>query len=319
MAANDQKTHEIIVQEGPTEQVPHRAGHTTAEDTSLISAYLTNLEHRERSPHTILAARRDLHAYLSWHITSLGESWHPGSTTPSVVRSYRAFLLKERQLAPASVSRHLASLRGFFRWLVAAGLIPSNPAHEISGPAQQSPGPRWLERRDILRLRREVERAGVARDLAVLETLLCGLRVAEAAALRWPRDISLGERSLRFTVLGKGRKQRVVPGTSDARRALALYLADRGEEDGPLFIGQRGGLTPDGFRQLLAHYSERAGVEATPHTLRHTAAKRLLTEAGADLLTVAALLGHERLDTTRRYTEPSLQDLETAVARIGSE
>ena len=117
---------------------------------------------------------------------------------------------------------------------------------------------------------------------------------------------------------GKGNKDRTIPLNNDARRALAAYQAVRPTvADDHLFVGQRGEpLKPQGVQQSSAKYARRAGLpEVTPHVLRHTFAKHVL-DAGEDLATVQRLLGHERLETTAIYTQPTARDLEEAVRRL---
>jgi site-specific recombinase XerD len=164
-----------------------------------------------------------------------------------------------------------------------------------------------------------VERHGGKRDQAIVLTLRhTGLRVSELCALRLP-DVELGERKGSVTVrAGKGAKYRVVPLNVDARRAIMAYLTVRpAVTDDHLFIGQRrDGLRPAAVEDLVRKYARLAGLaDVTPHTLRHSFGKGLL-DAGTDLVTVAALLGHSRLETTAIYTHPSDRDLQHAVERL---
>ena len=144
------------------------------------------------------------------------------------------------------------------------------------------------------------------RDEALLNLFLyTGLRVGEATALRLD-DVILNERSGRVIVrAGKGRKYREIPLHKEARKALAAYLAVRPEtgdkrhpKDTHFFLGQRGALRKRGgindipMQMRLAALGEAAGVEVTPHMLRHTFATRMLREADVDLVTVSTLLGH---------------------------
>jgi integrase/recombinase XerC len=157
------------------------------------------------------------------------------------------------------------------------------------------------------------------RDEALLNLLLyTGLRVSEAAALR-VGDLEIKERSGKVSVrLGKGRKAREVALHKTARQAFAAYLEVRpDEEDDHLFLGQRGALGPRGMQLALASLGDAAEVEVTPHVLRHTFATRLLREVKADLVTVAALLGHSSVATTAIYTQPSEEDKTKAVEGLG--
>jgi site-specific recombinase XerD len=117
---------------------------------------------------------------------------------------------------------------------------------------------------------------------------------------------------------GKGYKDRTVPLNSDVRRALTVYGDARPTvADDHLFVGQRGApLQPQGVQQVVAKYARRAGLpDVTPHVLRHTFAKHVL-DAGEDLATVQRLLGHDRLETTAIYTQPTALDPEEAVRRL---
>jgi len=117
---------------------------------------------------------------------------------------------------------------------------------------------------------------------------------------------------------GKGDKFRVLPLNVNARRAIAAYLDVRPTVSADhLFIGQRGqGISSRAVELLITKYSRLAGLEdVTPHTLRHSFGKHAL-DAGADLVSVAALLGHQRLETTAIYTTPGQRDLERVVERL---
>jgi site-specific recombinase XerD len=168
-------------------------------------------------------------------------------------------------------------------------------------------------------LLRAVERVGRSRDLAVVRLLLnTGLRVQELCALTW-KDVALSERKGLLTVRhGKGAKHRQVPLNHDARAALAtLGYPQHAGQEAAIIQGQRGPMTPRGVQSLLARYEPLAGLEdLSPHALRHTFCKNLI-DAGVGLEQVAALAGHESLETTRRYCTPSRLDLERAVERIG--
>ena len=135
------------------------------------------------------------------------------------------------------------------------------------------------------------------------------------------RDIRVTDRHGTLTVRnGKGSKHREIPLNKDARRVLLLlgYREHAGKSK-PVFLGQRGRLTPRGFQLLLAHYVKAAKLqEVTPHSLRHSFCKNL-ANAGVSLEKIAALAGHESLETTRRYCEPSLGELEEAVELVSEE
>jgi site-specific recombinase XerD len=112
-----------------------------------------------------------------------------------------------------------------------------------------------------------------------------------------------------------------VPLNADARRAISEYLEVRPEdEEERLFVGQRGtALTPSAIWRVVKQYGLRAGLDISPHTLRHTFGTRLVRSKGIDLVTVAAMMGHESLDTTAIYTKPSEEDMARAVEKLAVE
>lgn len=185
-------------------------------------------------------------------------------------------------------------------------------------------GPQWLDQREQNALLQAVKCGGNTRDLAAVTLMLsCGLRVAELCALTWV-DVVVTDRKGMLTVRsGKGNKRREMPLNADARAVLlTLGYGKRSGHLDRIFQGQRGALTPRGVQSMLSGYAKiagRPGLDAlSPHMLRHTFCKNLV-EAGVGLEQVAALASHESMDTTRRYTEPSLRDLVKAVERIGEE
>ena len=196
------------------------------------------------------------------------------------------------------------------------------PTATVKGVPAAPRAPKSLPKRDVDRLIREAQKAGNKRNLAILLTLRhTGLRVGELCSLRLA-DIHISERKGSVLVRsGKGDKDRTVRLNHDVREALESYLAVRpATQDDHLFIGQRGEpLQTDGVQLIIRKLAKRAGLEkVTPHVLRHSFAKHVL-DAGEDLATVSRLLGHERLETTAIYTEPTARDLEEAVARLERE
>jgi integrase/recombinase XerC len=229
---------------------------------------------------------------------------------------------------PATVNRRLSALRAFGAACCDLGLAEFNPAARVRWVREQANGPRWLSKTDQMRMQRELELALVGarteaakiqalRDqAAALLMLLAGLRVGEVCALEVD-DLDLSERRGSVRVrCGKGGKERIVPLNKTARQALQAWLEARPEGGQAVFVGKRGeAMTPSGIQRRIGQLGRRAGVEATPHILRHTFAKRLV-DAGISLEKVASLLGHENLNTTRIYVEPSQADLRRAVEAL---
>jgi site-specific recombinase XerD len=292
---------------------------TVTDDTA---DFLTELAREEIAAKTIAAYRADLTHFARWFAGSTGEAFVAAAVTPTDLRDYRAHLISVERRQPATVNRRLAALRRFFLWAKAAGRCSEVVTDGVKGVPASPRSPKSLEKREVDRLVRMAERSGKKRDLALLQTLRhTGLRVGELCDLRLD-DIDLSDRRGTLTVRqGKGAKHRTVPLNADVRHALGVYLAVRPRtDDDHLFVGQRGrGVSEQAVWYLVTKYARQAGLEdVSPHTLRHTFGKQLL-DATKDLVAVAALLGHEKLETTAIYTQPSERDLARAVALLERE
>lgn len=276
-----------------------------------------HLEQRARgvSDHTARAQRGDLEKLLAH---ALSNRWPGWEVKPRVLRRF-ALELGERGLDPASQARILSTARAFYRWLFETQRIASNPASGLRNPKQPKKLPAFLtegESSGLLDLPQAPGFPG-ARLRCLLELLYAsGLRVSELTGLDLG-DVLASERILR--VMGKGRKERLVPYHAAAAEALEAYLASRrsflAERALPpaeaLFLNQRGGrLTPTSVRTFLARALDHAAVRAkvSPHALRHSFATHLLSR-GMDLRAIQELLGHASLSTTQRYTHLDLEQL----------
>src|ERR671934_77424 len=293
--------------------------HTTYPE---ISGFLAELTRQGMATKTVATYATDLSMFARWFTDSTGEAFRAASVTPSDILDYKAHLRTVQRRQAATVNRRLAALRKFFLWAQATGRITELPTATVKGVPAAPRSPKSLAKREVDRLLREAEKAGNKRNLAILLLLRhTGLRVGELCNLRLG-DIRISERKGSVLVRsGKGDKDRIVPLNHDVREALEAYLKVRPESaDDHLFLGQRGEpLQTDGVQLIVRKLARRAGLEkVTPHVLRHSFAKHVL-DAGEDLATVSRLLGHERLETTAIYTEPTAADLEEAVARLERE
>lgn len=276
-----------------------------------------HLEQRARgvSPHTARAQNGDLEKLLN-HAVRCG--WDTWEVSPRTLRGF-ALELGERGLDPASQARALSTVRTFFKWLWETRRILRNPASGLRNPKQPKRLPAFLtegESQALLDLPPAVDFPS-ARLSCLLELLYAsGLRVSELVGLDL-QDLLADQRTLR--VLGKGRKERLVPYHERAGEALAAYLGHRSAflagkalpQSPALFLNQRGGrLTPTSVRALLRQALEAAAVRArvSPHALRHSFATHLLNR-GMDLRAIQELLGHASLSTTQRYTHLGLDEL----------
>ena len=284
-----------------------------------ITDFVADLRRQEVAEQTVANYRADLLSFARWFAETTGAAFAAAAVTPTDLRDYRAHLRTVQRRAPATVNRRLAALRRFFTWAKATDRARELPTEGVKGVPDQPRTPKSLAKRDLDRLLRAAEQDGDKRNLAILLTLRhTGLRVGELCHLRLA-DLAISERKGSLMVRsGKGDKDRTVPLNNDARQALSAYLAVRpAVDDDHVFIGQRGQpLQTDAVQLIVRKYARRAGLQGvTPHILRHCFGKGLL-DAGVDLVTVSRLLGHERLETTAIYTQPTARDLEAAVARL---
>lgn len=178
-----------------------------------------------------------------------------------------------------------------------------------------------MDRQEQYKLLRIVEQSNNVRDIAIIKILLnTGLRIQGLCHLCWI-DITLSDRKGTLIVKnGKGDKRREIPLNKDARYALEfIEYVKNVENEHRFFQGQRGTMTPSGIQILLKKYLKRAEIEIiSPHQLRHFFYKNLV-DVSIGLEKIALMADHESLETTRRYCEPSLRDLQKAVDLIGEE
>ena len=273
---------------------------------AAIAAFVRHLDReRNASAHTRRAYRKDLEQFLAHAREQLGHEPAPGAVDHLLIRSFLA-RLHERGLKKTSAARKLAALRTFFRYLCREGVLEKNPARALLSPRTERRMPVHLEEHEIASLL-DVPGEGLAptRARAILELFYAtGIRCGELVGLDLG-DVDMDARMVR--VLGKGRKERVVPFGQPACEALRRYAAYREQalpRSDALFVNRRGGRLTDRFvRYIVAtRMSQMAATRRiSPHGLRHSFATHLL-ERGADLRAIQELLGHASLSTTQRYT-----------------
>jgi site-specific recombinase XerD len=281
---------------------------TAGGDAAAVHDFLAALAEDHVAPRSARLYAAHLARFAAW----LGARYRAGllEATGHDVREYRAHLAARQK--PASVNGALAALRRFYRGAAAAGRVRADPTAKVKPVPAQPLAPKGFAPVERQRLRREAERAGPMADAVVTTLLNTGLRVDELVRLTW-EDLALGPRSGAARIAGKGEKVRVVPLNAAVREALTAIRP--APPTGPLFRGKRGPYTDRGIRNLLAALGRRAGVAGVhPHRFRHDAARRLVE--AVDLPTVAALLGHSRLDTVRIYSQPDQAALERAAAAL---
>jgi integrase/recombinase XerC len=312
-----------------------------------LKAFLEHLRlNQNASAHTVRAYESDLSQYLAFLATHFGRRVSELTAIHLDHLGARAFIgdLNTRGNSKASAARKLSAIRAFGRYLRREGVLEGDPAALVGTPKREQRIPNHLaiEEMSALLSAPDTSRPLGRRDQAILELFYAsGLRLSELVGLDLG-DVNLAGRVVR--VLGKGRKERIVPFNPTAAAAVRAWLMDREQflpplaQDSrqrgqtpdrarrtgagsdprsarrsrePLFLNYRGGrLSTRSVDKLVRRYmavcSPRFGI--SPHALRHSFATHLL-EAGADLRAIQELLGHARLSTTQRYTHVNAAQL----------
>ncbi len=295
----------------------------------LVESFLDHLVvERGVSQHTVAAYRGDLRRYAD-HLAQQGVT-DPPAVTPQLISEY-AMRLREgtpdpsgtgwvdRPLGSASVARAMVAVRSLHKFGHAEGYTSADPAAEVRPPrpARRLPKALSIDQVQAMLDVPAIDTQLGLRDRALLELLYgTGARISEAIGLDVDDvsrllDVPDGAPTPGLRVVGKGRKERVVPLGSYARAALQAYLVRarpelgrRGRGTPALFLNARGGrLTRQSAWTILQTVAQQAGITAdvSPHTLRHCFATHLL-DGGADVRVVQELLGHASVTTTQIYT-----------------
>jgi integrase/recombinase XerC len=286
-----------------------------------IKKYLLYLTfERNFSENTVRAYEIDLAQFDAFMEEQLAtDRIRPKDIDKLAVRHFLAWLQKEG-LTKKSIARKLACIRSFLKYLCREGVIEFNPAAHLSTPKIEKTLPSFL---DVVQASKAMElpnRSDIfgLRDAAILELLYStGIRLTELIGLNISSIDPVGEL---VKVIGKGKKQRIVPVGRKALEALRAYLEKRHEllEQGrskgtveALFLNRSGGrLSARSVQKIVAKYLRLVShvQQVSPHVLRHTFATHML-DAGADLKAVKELLGHVSLSTTQVYTHVTLDRL----------
>jgi integrase/recombinase XerC len=297
----------------PEETLKQQLPFAGADLAAEVLRWLAHLgAERGMSPMTVEAYGRDLRQFLSFLGAHLGNRVTLSSLSRLEALDVRAFMAARRTagIGGRSLARALAGLRSFARFLKRNGRGGIDALASVRAPKSPKTLPKPLPVAAAKRITEAELRAGeacepwiLARDAAVLALLYgSGLRIAEALALK-RKDVPAEA----LTILGKGRKTRMVPVLPQVLRAITDYVALCPFElrpEGPLFVGARGGALSSRIVQLaVARMRGALGLSdtATPHALRHSFATHLLAR-GADLRAIQELLGHASLSTTQIYT-----------------
>jgi site-specific recombinase XerD len=322
------------------------ANSTTTIDSSpekLLIDWLEDLQSNDHALGTIRRYKSAVESFLAWYSR---EEHHPLTVkllTPITLVGYRNFLQRTQGRATSTVNGHVSALRAWCAWLTEQHYLEVNPARRIKLVGRQEASSReGLNDTQVNALLRQVQSSSrdAVRNYAIIQFLLqTGVRLDECSHLN-VEDFEFGERSGRVTIRqGKGNKARTVPLNASGRQALAIYLAPRfgcdptvkavakawpplrpSAKSTPLWRSQKGGvLTTSAMRQMIDIVVRDAAArglvpaQTSAHTLRHTFARNYLAEYPGDIVGLATLLGHTSLDTTRIYSQPSVEQLSRRV------
>jgi len=225
----------------------------------------------------------------------------------------RKFLsgLSEKKLKKKTISRKISTLKSFFKFLVRETIVKNNPAASLIYPKQEKNLPNFLTENEVNRLLAVPQGNDLLtlRDKAMLEFLYStGSRISEMVSLRLSCLDLIGGM---VKVIGKGRKERLLPLGEPAILALKRYLDNREDNCTYVFINRRfKNITDRGVRGVLTKYINKVSIslKVSPHTFRHSFATHLLNR-GADLRSVQELLGHSSIATTQIYTHLTIDSL----------
>ena len=280
----------------------------------IIGEYLEYLElEKGLSQNTLEAYRRDLSEF----------SQGVEDITKVDRMSINMFIrkLRENKLAPSSIIRKMASLRGFFKWASSAGIIDKNPASTLEQPKVPQRLPKVVSIKEIEEM---LHNNLTPLEHVIMELLYsCGLRVSELVNLK-TSDIDLSSKYVRC--FGKGSKERIIPIGEIAKKAVTEYMTERDflvkkyNLNTKLLLIQNSGrlITRQDVYTFIHAQGKLIHKNISPHTLRHSFATHLL-ENGADLIVVQELLGHSDVSTTQLYTHISKKRLKDVYFSINNE
>ena len=275
---------------------------------------------RNLAPRTRDAYQYDLTRFAEWLLARDRGLMKLAAIRPQDIKDYLSFLQSKHSYKSASLCRVISSLRQFFGFCIENGILPNSPAEHIRNPKNPKKLPIFLTERDLRQLFAAADPSNFkgARDYCILVMLgMTGVRLKEIVGLD-VADADLD--SLTIKVLGKGRKERLVPLNQLAVGALRAYLRVRPySDDKALFLNRFGKrLSGRMIENLVKEYCLRAGISrdgVSPHKLRHTFAT-LLHLNDVDILEIQRLLGHASIVSTQIYTHTNTRRLRSAVDRL---
>ena len=283
----------------------------------MLFSFISYLEHEKRvSPHTVLAYRKDLEQFFLFINTAFGLE-NAEDAGHAEIRAWMVDLIEEG-LEVATVNRKMATLRSFYKFLLRSEIINQDPTFKIRSLKKGRNLPAFIQEKEIYRLLEQTNFDNDfegQRDRMVMQTLyLTGIRLSELIGLRWSAlDLS----QLQIKVLGKGKKYRIIPISSELRIAILSYkkvfeecFSIQNENDFFIVRLNREQAYPMMIYRIVKKCLNLfvRNTKSSPHLMRHTFATHLLNK-GADLNAVKDLLGHASLAATQVYTHNSIEKL----------
>ena len=299
-----------------------------------MEKFIQYIQDQDLSALTVKGYKSDLHNFIQWYKESNDDLPGMEHITPTDIKEYKQYLLVVKRRKASTINRRLAALSAWMDWALDQRVIEIDPTEKIRMIKKEADAPKWLDKREQFALQRAIEkdlqiskirypkrwltrRRDASMSIFMLNT---GLRLNECITLHLG-DVRISSRKGLVMVLnGKGGKEREVPLNTEARKAVEAWLNVRPGKGEYLWVAvesdEDGKLTGRTVQRMLKRYAQEAGLdELTPHMLRHTFAKNLVNN-NVGLATVAKLLGHSKLDTTKVYITPDKKDLESAVEKL---
>jgi integrase/recombinase XerC len=279
----------------------------------MLGAYLKYLESEKRySPKTVEAYKTDLYNFFYKMDFSMSAE-NIGEIKPSEIRSWVLELMDENR-SPRTINRKLSALNGFFKYMIRERIIDSNPVNKIKSPKEKKRLPVFLEEKRLnnyLNIINDIKDNYFSiRDQTIIELLYAtGIRREELINIKI-KDIS----DNCIKVMGKGRKERLIPLTHNIAFWLQQLMSKRREisqKNEYVFLTNKGEkMYPNFVYRLIKHKLTEAGFtgKKSPHVMRHTFATHMLNN-GADLNSIKTVLGHSSLAATQVYTHTTFEDL----------
>jgi len=283
-----------------------------------LSAYDAWLDRQPLATKTRIAYRLQVHqygAYLAQRSPTADDPLHTPFAREYAIRDYKSYLKTERQAKPTSVNLALAAIDHFHQFI-------GNDRPQVQRESLPAQAPRALKPEEQKALLRAIERTPAVRDRAIAQMLFyTAIRLGECAALNLD-DVRISARKgIVIIRSGKGDAYREVPLNAEVREVLRFWLKERAKRfpqtsDPAVFLNPKGKrLSARSIDLAVRRIGVDAHLELSAHILRHTCLTNLVRQ-GNDLVLVAEIAGHKRLETTRRYSLPSLEDRQNAMERI---